>query len=90
MIILHYTAGMDAMSSAKFLVRPDVKASALLVFKSVLMRVKLISLRNRGGENGNTCVALPKNWNHANVKVYCFVTSKNRKSISSSRYLKVE
>ena len=31
MIILHYTAGMDAMSSAKFLVRPDVKASAHVV-----------------------------------------------------------
>ena len=31
MIILHYTAGTDAMSSAKFLVRPEVKASAHLV-----------------------------------------------------------
>ena len=31
MIILHYTAGMDAMSSAKFLVKPDVKASAHVV-----------------------------------------------------------
>ena len=31
MIILHYTAGRDAMSSAKFLVRPEVKASAHLV-----------------------------------------------------------
>ena len=28
MIILHYTAGSSAISSAKFLVRPDVKASA--------------------------------------------------------------
>lgn len=89
MIILHYTAGMDAMSSAKFLVRPDVKASALLVFKSVLMRVKLISLRSRG-ENGNTSVGLPKNWEQANVKVYCFATSKNGKSISPSLYLAVE
>ena len=31
MIILHYTAGMDAISSAKFLVKPDVKASAHVV-----------------------------------------------------------
>ena len=31
MIILHYTAGRDAMSSAKFLVRPEVKASTHLV-----------------------------------------------------------
>ena len=31
MIILHYTGGTSAMSSAKFLVRPDVKASAHVV-----------------------------------------------------------
>ena len=31
MIILHYTAGSSAISSAKFLVRPDVKASAHVV-----------------------------------------------------------
>ena len=60
-----------------------------VVFESVLMRVKLISLRSRG-ENGNTSVALPKNWNHANVKIYCFATSKNGKSISPSQYLTVE
>ena len=60
-----------------------------VVFESVLMRVKLISLRSRG-ENGNTSVALPKNWNHANVKIYCFATSKNGKSISPSQYLAVE
>ena len=60
-----------------------------VVFESVLMRVKLISLRSRGG-NGNTSVALPKNWNHANVKIYCFATSKNGKSISPSQYLTVE
>ena len=31
MIILHYTAGVSAQSSARFLARPDVKASAHLV-----------------------------------------------------------
>lgn len=31
MIILHYTAGVDCMSSAKYLARPDVAASAHLV-----------------------------------------------------------
>lgn len=60
-----------------------------VLFESVLMRVKLISLRSRG-ENGNTSVGLPKNWEQANVKVYCFATSKNGKSISPSLYLAVE
>lgn len=60
-----------------------------VIFESVLMRVKLISLRSRG-ENGSTGVVLPKNWDHANVKVYCFATSKNGKSISPSQYLTVE
>ena len=43
MIILHYTGGTSAMSSAKFLVRQDVKSSAHVVIGRDGQVIQLVS-----------------------------------------------
>ena len=54
-----------------------------VLYESVLGRARLVTLRVRG-ENGNTSYALPEEWSHENVKLYCFATLKNGKSASDS------
>ena len=55
-----------------------------MLYETVLGRARLVTLRARG-ENGNTSYALPEEWNHENVKLYCFATLKNGKRASDSR-----
>lgn len=43
MIILHYTAGVSAQSSPRYLARPDVKASAHLVIGRLGKIIQLVS-----------------------------------------------
>ena len=54
-----------------------------MLYETVLGRARLVTLRVRG-ENGNTSYALPEEWSHENVKLYCFATLKNGKSASDS------
>ena len=54
--------------------------------ETVLGRARLVTLRVRG-ENGNTSYALPEEWSHENVKLYCFATLKNGKSASDSQVM---
>ena len=54
-----------------------------MLYETVLGRARLVTLRGRG-ENGNTSYALPEEWSHENVKLYCFATLKNGKSASDS------
>ena len=55
-----------------------------MLYETVLGRARLVTLRARG-ENDNTSYALPEEWNHENVKLYCFATLKNGKRASDSR-----
>ena len=55
-----------------------------MLYETVLGRARLVTLRARG-ENGNTSYALPEEWSHENVKLYCFATLKNGKRASDSR-----
>ena len=57
-----------------------------MLYETVLGRARLLALRARG-ENGNTSYALPEEWSHENVKLYCFATLKNGKSASDSRVM---
>ena len=56
----------------------------VMLYETVLGRARLVALRTRG-ENSNTNYALPEEWNHENVKLYCFATLKNGKRASDSR-----
>lgn len=82
-----YVFEQDVLEAEHAFAMADDQVYAVL-FESVLMQTRLMPLKSRG-ENGDTEVALPKNWEPANVKVYCFATSKNGKSVSSSQYLTV-
>ena len=55
-----------------------------MLYETVLGRARLVTFRARG-ENANTSYALPEEWNHENVKLYCFATLKNGKRASDSR-----
>lgn len=56
----------------------------VMLYETVLGRARLVALRTRG-EKGNTNYALPEEWSHKNVKLYCFATLKNGKRASDSR-----
>ena len=55
-----------------------------MLYETVLGRARLVTLRARG-DWCNTSYALPEEWNHENVKLYCFATLKNGKRASDSR-----
>lgn len=57
-----------------------------MLYEMVLGRARLVTLRARG-ENGNTTYALPEEWSHENVKLYCFATLKNGKGASDSQVM---
>ena len=57
-----------------------------MLYETVLGRARLVTLRARG-ENGNTTYALPEEWSHENVKLYCFATLKNGKGASDSQVM---
>lgn len=57
-----------------------------MLYETVLGRARLVMLRARG-ENGNTTYALPEEWSHENVKLYCFATLKNGKGASDSQVM---
>ena len=58
------------------------------LYETALSRTKLVTLRERG-ENGNTSVSLPEDWDPAKVHAYCFATSKNGRMASDSRHLAI-
>ena len=58
----------------------------VMLYETVLGRARLVALRTRG-ENSNTNYALPEEWSHENVKLYCFATLKNGKSASDSQVM---
>ena len=58
----------------------------VMLYETVLGRARLVTLRARG-ENGNTTYALPEEWSHENVKLYCFATLKNGKGASDSQVM---
>ncbi|MCQ4873740.1 hypothetical protein [Butyricimonas paravirosa] len=60
-----------------------------VLFETVLSRAKIVTLRSRG-ESGSTIFNLPEDWDHANVKAYCFATLKNGSAASDSRFLTIE
>ena len=57
-----------------------------VLFETVLKRVKMVALRNRG-ESGSTSFALPGGWDNTKVQAYCFATSVNGRLVSGSRNL---
>ena len=57
-----------------------------MLYEMVLGRARLLMLRARG-ENSNTTYALPEEWSHENVKLYCFATLKNGKGASDSQVM---
>ena len=59
-----------------------------VLYETVLERAKIVTLRMRS-ESGSTSFSLPEDWDHANVKVYCFATSKSGKEVSDSRMLEL-
>lgn len=60
-----------------------------VLFETVLKRLKIVALRDRG-ESGSTSFPLPKKWDNTKVVAYCFATSKNGKLVSDSDYLSIE
>ena len=61
-----------------------------VLFESVLNAGEIDLVKKPGGEREYQCGLSRKIGTQANVKVYCFATSKNGKSISPSLYLAVE
>lgn len=59
-----------------------------VLYETVLERAKIVTLRMRG-ESGSTSFSLPEDWDNANVKAYCFATSKSGKEVSDSRKLEL-
>ena len=59
-----------------------------VLYETVLERAKIVTLRTRG-ESGTTIFSLPEDWDHANVKAYCFATLKSGKEVSDSRKLEL-
>ena len=69
MIILHYTAGMDAMSSAKFLVRPDVKASAHVVIGRDGQVIQLVPFNIEAWHAGKSSYGGRNELNHYSIGI---------------------
>ena len=64
----------ENIAKAKIFSRKDVKTPEILAER---------------GENGNTSVSLPEDWDPAKVHAYCFATSKNGRMASDSRHLAI-
>ena len=69
MIILHYTAGMDAMSSAKFLVKPDVKASAHVVIGRDGQVIQMVPFNIEAWHAGRSSYGGRSGLNHYSVGI---------------------
>ena len=69
MIILHYTAGSSAISSAKFLVRPDVKASAHVVIGRDGQVIQLVPFNIEAWHAGKSCYGGRSELNHYSIGI---------------------
>lgn len=69
MIILHYTAGRDAMSSAKFLVRPEVKASTHLVIGRDGQVIQLVPFNIEAWHAGKSSYKGRSELNHYSIGI---------------------
>lgn len=59
-----------------------------MLFETGIQRLKIIPLRKRR-ESGSTSFALPKKWDSANVKAYCFAVAKGGSNCSESVFLTI-
>ena len=69
MIILHYTAGRDALSSAKFLARSDVEASAHLVIGRKGEVIQLVPFNIEAWHAGKSCYEGRNELNHYSIGI---------------------
>ena len=69
MIILHYTAGTSAESSAKFLVRPDVKASAHVVIGRDGQVIQLVPFNIEAWHAGKSSYRGRNELNHYSIGI---------------------
>ena len=69
MIILHYTAGSSAISSAKFLVRPDVKASAHVVIGRDGQVIQLVPFNIEAWHAGKSSYRGRNELNHYSIGI---------------------
>ena len=69
MIILHYTAGTNAESSAKFLVRPDVKASAHVVIGRDGQVIQLVPFNIEAWHAGKSSYRGRNELNHYSIGI---------------------
>ena len=69
MIILHYTAGRDAMSSANFLIRADVKASAHLIIGRDGQVIQLVPFNIEAWHAGKSCYEGRSELNHYSIGI---------------------
>ena len=69
MIILHYTAGTSAESSAKFLVRPDVKASAHVVIGRDGQVIQLVPFNIEAWHAGKSSYGGRSELNHYSIGI---------------------
>ena len=69
MIILHYTAGMDAISSAKFLVKPDVKASAHVVIGRDGQVIQMVPFNIEAWHAGKSSYGGRNELNHCSIGI---------------------
>ena len=69
MIILHYTGGTSAMSSAKFLVRQDVKSSAHVVIGRDGQVIQLVSFNIEAWHAGKSSYGGRNELNHYSIGI---------------------
>ena len=69
MIILHYTGGTSAMSSAKFLARPDVKASAHVVIGRDGQVIQLVPFNIEAWHAGKSSYGGRSELNHYSIGI---------------------
>ena len=69
MIILHYTAGSSAISSAKSLVRPDVKASAHVVIGRDGQVIQLVPFNIEAWHAGKSSYGGRSELNHYSIGI---------------------
>ena len=69
MIILHYTGGTSAMSSAKFLARSDVKASAHVVIGRDGQVIQMVPFNIEAWHAGNSSYGGRNELNHYSIGI---------------------
>lgn len=69
LIVLHYTAGTDAMSSAIYLTRPDVQASAHLVIGRDGRLIQLVPFNTEAWHAGRSCYEGRVELNHYSIGI---------------------